>query len=240
MSDRAEFLPTRWSLIAALQSENTPQARQALDIFCRDYWYPLYAYVRRLGHTPEDAADLTQGFFAFLMEKDVLTRADPARGRLRTFLLTSLQNYIRGEWRRQQRQCRGGGRVPLVIDTCSAEQWYTQEPADTATPELLYQRRWALNLLERTLSGLQSDYEQSGKGQVFAILKPTLTGDPDAASAALNGEQLGMTAGAVRVAICRLRTRYRKRLVAEVAASLEAGTAAEVDEEIDALFRAVS
>ena len=240
MPPDADFTPTRWSLIAAVRSGDAAQARQALEKLCHAYWYPLYAYVRRLGHPHEDAADLTQGFFAHIMENELLTRADPERGRLRNFLLTAIQRFLRDDWRKQQRQKRGGGAVMLSIDEITAEGLYSREPAHMETPEKLYHRRWALTLLERTLQGLQEDYTKQNKAALFAALKPALTEDPDAASAAETGEKLGMTAGAVRVAINRLRARYRARLLTEVAASMDAGTEAEVDEEIDALFRAVS
>lgn len=240
MSDQAEFLPTRWSLIAAVRSGDAPRARQAMDTLCQAYWYPLYAYVRRLGHPPEDAADLTQGFFFYLVDKGILARADRDRGRLRNFLLTSMQYYVRGQWRRGQRACRGGGSPLLSIDEATAEGRYACEPVEVATPESLYERRWALTLLERTLEGLRADYVGLGKEALFDMLKPALTGDPDADTAARNASALGMTVGAVRVAVHRLRARYRDRLVAEVAASMEAHTEAEVDEEINALFRALS
>ena len=240
MSDSPEFSPTRWSLISAVCSGDSERARPALEQLCQSYWYPLYAYVRRCGQTAEDAADLTQGFFAVLVEKELLTRADPGRGRLRNFLLTALQRFLRDDWRAQQRQKRGGGAVLLSIDEATAEGLYAREPAHVDTPEKLYHRRWALMLLERAILGLRDDYVQQGKGGLFEALKPALTEDPDADSAAATGAKLGMTAGAVRVAVTRLRARYRARLLEEVAASVDAQTEAEVDDEINALFRAVS
>ena len=240
MSPDAAFSPTRWSLISAARSGDPPRATQALESLCQAYWYPLYAYVRRLGHPHEDAADLTQGFFAQFMEKEMFTRADPERGRLRNFLLTAIQRFLRDDWRKQQRQKRGGGVALLSIDEVTAEGLYAREPADVTTPETLYHRRWALTLLERTVLALQADYTQQGKAALFDALKPALTEDPDAASAAETGALLGMSPGAVRVAVTRLRARYRARLLSEVAASMDAQTEAEVDEEIAALFRALS
>ena len=239
MPANAAFTPTRWSLIAVLRSGEEPRVREALETLCRAYWYPLYAYVRRAGHSPEDAADLTQAFFAKLLEKGVLACADPARGRLRTFLLTAMQNFLCDDWRKQQRQKRGGGAVLLSIDEPHAESLYAREPADQATPEALYHRRWALTMLERTLSELQADYISQGKGALFDALKPAL-GDDDGASAAELGAKLNMEPGTVRMAILRLRRRYRDRLLAEVATSMDARTEAEVDEEIAALFRALA
>jgi len=239
MPGTPEFTPTRWSLISAVRCGDAAKSREALEMLCRSYWYPLYAYVRRSGHGADDAADLTQGFFAVLVEKELLARADPGRGRLRNFLLTALQHFLRDDWRTQNRLKRGGGAEIISIDEVTAEGLYAREPAHVETPEKLYHRRWALTLLERTVWSLRDDYVQQGKGELFDALKPALTEDPDAESAAGTGEKLGMTAGAVRVAVTRLRARYRQRLLAEVAASMEAQTEAEVDEEIDALFRAL-
>ena len=237
MSANAEFDPTRWSLIAAVQSGDTARARRALEKLCQDYWYPLYAYVRRAGRPPEDAADLTQGFFTHLMEKELFARADPERGRLRNFLLTAIQRYLRDAWRREQVQKRGGGVALLSIDEVTAEGLYAREPADLDTPERLYHRRWALTLLERAVMSLKAEYAQQGKAAVFEVLKPALTEDPDAESAAASGAKLGLSAGAVRVATTRLRARYRTCLLAEVAASMDTQSEAELDEEISALFR---
>ena len=237
MSPEAAFSPTRWSLIAALRCGEPPRAREAMETLCSAYWYPLYAYARRCGQTAEDAADLTQAFFAQLIEKQILTRADPERGRLRTFLLTAMQNFLRDDWRKQQRLKRGGGLLPINEE--SAESLYAREPADALTPEKLYHRRWAMTLLERTVTDVQADYAQRGQAALFETLKPTLTGEPDAGSAIELGAKLGMEPGTVRVAVSRLRARYRERLLAEVAASMDAHTEKEVDEEIDALFRAL-
>lgn len=210
-----------------------------METLCRSYWYPLYAYVRRSGHSHEESADLTQEFFAHLIGKGLLTRADPERGRLRNFLLTALQRFLRDEWRAQNRQKRGGGGVILSIDEATAEGLYAREPSHMDTPEKLYHRRWALTLLELTLSGLRDDYAQQNKGELFDVLKPALTEEPDAESATASGAKLGLTPGAVRVAVTRLRARYRQRLLAEVAASMDVQTEVEVDEEIAALFRAL-
>lgn len=240
MPSKAAFIPTRWSLIAILRSGEAKRVDEALETLCSAYWYPLYAYVRRAGHSPEDASDLTQAFFAQLLEKELLARADPARGRLRTFLLTAMQHFLRDDWRRQQRLKRGGGMVMLSIDEPLAESLYASEPADPATPEALYHRCWALTLLDRTVVDLEADYVRDGKSALFNALKPALVDGSDTIGAAEIGVQLGMEPGAVRMAILRLRRRYRDRLLAEVATSMDAQTEAEVDEEIAALFRALS
>ncbi|HWB02894.1 MAG TPA: sigma factor [Verrucomicrobiales bacterium] len=240
MPSKDAFAPTRWSLIATLQSGETVRVQEALETLCHAYWYPLYAYIRRAGHSPEDAADLTQSFFAQLLEKDMLARADPARGRLRTFLLTALQHFLCDDWRKQQRLKRGGGVVLLSIDEPLAESLYASEPADPMTPEAFYHRCWALTLLDRTLAGLEADYARDGKAAIFEALKPALADESGAPPSAEIGAALGMEPGAVRMAVLRLRRRYRERLLAEVATSMDAKSDAEVDEEIDALFRALS
>jgi RNA polymerase sigma factor (sigma-70 family) len=231
------FQPTRWSLIVSLRAGGDEVRQRAREELCALYWYPLYAYVRRSGNQVEEARDLTQGFFAHLLEKNVFALADPERGRLRTFLLTALRRFLRDEWRKERQLKRGGGAIPLSID--EAEKRYAREPADPATPEALYERRWALELLERTLIGLRDEYAAAGKAEVFNVLKSHLTPDGSEPSAEEAGSRMGTSAGAARVAVMRLRTRYRERLLREVAASMDAKTEAEVDEEIDALFRAL-
>jgi RNA polymerase sigma factor (sigma-70 family) len=239
MPQQAAFQPTRWSLIASLRADNEENQRAARETLCMSYWYPLYAYVRRSGHDAEESRDLTQAFFAFLLEKNVFALADRERGRLRTFLLTALGRFLRDEWRKENRLKRNAGSPLLSIDEVLAEDRYAREPADPATPEVIYQRRFALMILERTLLGLREEYATAGKAGLFDELKCHLTPDGNEPSAEELGTRLGMTAGAVRVAVSRLRARYRERLLREVAASMDAKTEAEVDEEIDALFRAL-
>jgi RNA polymerase sigma-70 factor (ECF subfamily) len=236
----ALFQPTRWSLIAALREGEDTASAAARAKLCEAYWYPLYAYVRSRGHNAEESRDLTQGFFARVIEKDLFALADHERGRLRTFLLTALQRYLRDEWRKDQKLKRGGGLPRLAIDETKAEERYTREPVDLMTPEVIFERRWALELLERTLMGLREEYAGAGKAELFDTLKYHLAPDGHEPSSEEAGTRLGMTAGAVRVAVSRLRARYRERLLREVAASLDVTTEAEVDEEIDALFRALS
>lgn len=238
--DAARFQPTRWSLIGALRNSDSQVGSAARATLCEAYWYPLYAYIRSRGHDAEEARDLTQEFFARVMEKDLFALADRERGRLRTFLLTALQRFLRDEWRKRQQIKRGGGEPVLSIDTVAAEERYAREPVDTMSPEVIFERRWALELLERTLLGLRGEYAAAGKAELFDVLKHHLAPDGHEPSAEEAGGRLGMTAGAVRVAVSRLRTRFRERLLREVAASLDATTEAEVDEEIDALFRALA
>jgi DNA-directed RNA polymerase specialized sigma24 family protein len=240
MAGDAVFQPTRWSLIASLRSGGGERERAAREELCAAYWYPLYAYVRRCGRDGQEARDLTQEFFAHLLARDFFAQADPERGRLRTFLLTALQRFLRDEWRKDNRLKRGGGAAVLSIDEAFAEGCYAQEPADPRTPEAIYERRWALLLIERTLLAVREEYAAAGKGEIFAALKGHLEFDGDESSAAEAGALIGLGAAAARMAISRLRRRYRDRLLREVAASMDAQTEAEVDEEIDALFRALA
>lgn len=231
------FRPTRWSLIVALRGGTEPERRKALDELCTAYWYPLYAYARRRGCSPEDAADVTQSFFGHLLDKEIFNRADPDRGKLRTFLLTLMQRFLRDDWRKQQRLKRGGGVPLLSIDEPLAEGRYAHEPVDHLTPEALYHRRWALTLLERTLDGLQRQYETQGKAALFAALKPYLENEQPVAEEV--GARLKMEAGTVRVAASRLRRRYREQLLQEVAAGLDEDSEAAINAEVDELFRAL-
>jgi RNA polymerase sigma-70 factor (ECF subfamily) len=240
MAGSADFQPTRWSLIATLRSGEGEQARLAREELCAAYWYPLYAYARRSGQEAEAARDLTQGFFAHLLEKNLFALARQERGRLRTFLLTAMQRYLRDEWRRGQRLKRGGGADLLSIDEAFAEERYAREPADPSTPEKIYERRWALLLLERTVLGLREEYAAAGKADVFDALKGHLSPDGTEPSGEEAGSRLGISPAAARMAIARLRARYRERLLREVAASMDAASEAEVEEEIAALCRALT
>ncbi|HZN66003.1 MAG TPA: sigma-70 family RNA polymerase sigma factor [Tepidisphaeraceae bacterium] len=238
----AHFATTRWTLVVAAgaaRPDGTPEARKALSELCALYWYPVYAYVRRRGKNAEDSLDLTQGFFTRLIEKNDLAAADPARGRFRGWLLASVKNYLANEWDRVTARKRGGGRSILSIDADDAEDRYRREPAHHLTPERIFDRRWALTLLERALSALQSECERDGKAGLFAALKPTLTGDGRDPSNPYRdlAEVLGMTEGSVKVAAHRLRRRYRDLLRLHIAETV--GRPEDVDDEIRDLFAAV-
>ena len=216
------FATTRWSLVlAAGDSDDSSSARRALAELCEQYWYPLYAYVRRRGHDAEDARDLTQAFFAKLLEKRDLAHAEPARGRFRTFLLTAMKNFLAGEWRKQQAQKRGGAVTTLALDFDSAEETYQLEPSHGQDPEALYHRRWALGLLERALAELQQHYEKTGRGALFEALKGSVSGEVDLPYAEL-APRLEMSEGALRTAASRLRSRWRRRLREMVAETVGA------------------
>jgi RNA polymerase sigma-70 factor (ECF subfamily) len=210
------FASTRWSLVAAVGRGESPEAREALSVLCRTYWYPLYAYVRRLA-SADDAQDLTQKFFARLLEKDYLQAADPRRGKFRSFLLTAFKHFLAKERERAAAQKRGGGRRPLPFNFQDGERRFRHEPADPTTPETVYQRRWALTLLEQVLARLRQVFAGAGKEHLFEALKGALTGDgPDQPYAAL-GRDLGLSEQAVKTAVHRLRRRYKEPLRAEVA-----------------------
>jgi RNA polymerase sigma factor (sigma-70 family) len=230
------FATTRWSLVAAAQDPAAPDARQALADLCGAYWYPVYAYVRRRGHDHHDAQDLAQGFFARLLEKHDLAAADRTRGRFRSFLLASCQHFLANHHDREAAQKRGGGRARVPLDAATAEGRYAREPAHADTPERAFDRQWALDVLDRVVGGLRAEYAESGRGKLFDELKACLAGGSDIGYADL-GERLGMTAGAVKVAVHRLRQRYRDRLRAAIAETV--ATADEVDDEIRDLLAAL-
>src|SRR5207244_3403201 len=211
-----------WSLIAAASGNEGEATQAALADLCQAYWYPLYAFLRHRGHAAEDARDLTQGFFAALLEKGYLADADPDRGRFRSFLLTAISRFASKEHDKAAAQKRGGGRAILPIDFADGERRYRNEPADNWTPERIFERRWALTLLDRTLARLRQDHELSGKLAQFDSLKIYLTGESGAPPLREVAEQLGITEGAVKVAIHRLRQKYRELLRAEIAQTLAA------------------
>ncbi|MDX1382345.1 MAG: sigma-70 family RNA polymerase sigma factor [Thermoanaerobaculia bacterium] len=234
---RGRFATTHWSLVLAAGDRGSASSEQALAELCGAYWYPLYAYVRRRGYDPDDARDLTQSFFAHLLEKNGIGQADPARGRFRTFLLASIKNFVAGEWRKRSAQKRGGDAEILSIDFDSAEDQYKVEPSRELTPEQVYERRWAMELLARAVDEVRRHYEGSGKGQLFEKLKGTLGGGEVVLPYSELAPQLGMTEGALRTAVFRLRQRWRDELRRLVAATV--GDEAAVDDEIRSLLESI-
>jgi RNA polymerase sigma-70 factor (ECF subfamily) len=232
------FASTRWSLVAAAGQGAAPEAQEALAVLCRVYWYPLYAYARRRLVNVEDAQDATQAFFARLLEKDYLQAADPERGKFRSFLLTAFKRFLAKERERDHALKRGGGRHIVPLDFQTGERRYHLEPADHATPETIFERRWALTLLEQALARLRHEFATAGKEKVFDGLKATLTGDGVAEPYAEIAGRLEMSEPAVKVAVHRLRRRYQELLREEIAQTV--ATAEEIDEELRNLFRAVS
>lgn len=231
------FHTTRWSLVFQAGQKDSPQQQAALAALCQAYWYPLYAFVRRGGKPPADAEDLTQQFFARLLERNFLDRADRNKGRFRSFLLAAMKHFLADEHDRATAQKRGGGRSVVSLDASAAEERYRLEPVDRLTPERLFARRWALTVLEQTLARLRREYESAGKGALFDRLKAGLTGQSDAAGYAAVAAALGSTEGAIKVAAHRLRQRYRALLRAEIAATVSSDD--EVEDEIGELLLAL-
>lgn len=210
------FTHTDWFVVNTAAGDTSVQSRSALEELCRNYWYPLYAFVRRQGHSPEDAQDLTQDFFARLLEKKYLRLANPERGKFRTFLLSSLKHFLVNEWEKSRAAKRGGGQV-ISWDQQSAESRYLMEPRDDVTAEKLYERRWATALLEKVMGHLRDEYSAGGKLELFEQLKVFVGGEKGDVSYAEAAKQLGKSEGAVKVAIHRLRQRHSELLHDEVA-----------------------
>ena len=230
------FATTQWSIVLAAGHDSQPDSEAALAKLCGTYWFPLYCHVRRRGHDADDAQDLTQDFFATLLEKESLRAADPHRGRFRSFLLASMNHFLANQRRRQLAQKRGGGRAPLPLDFPSAESRLSREPSHDLTPEKAYERRWAMTLLERGLSNLRQEYVDGGKAALFDRLSVFLAGDRGPAHREIAVE-LDMTEGAVRVAVHRLRGRCREHLRCEVAQTVAADQ--DVEDELRDLLAAV-
>jgi len=237
------FQTTRWSLVQRANGDIDDEALQALAALCDSYWYPVYAYIRRSGHGAHDAEDLTQGFFARLLEKGTLAHADPAKGRLRTFLLTFLltcvRNYLHNEHERAYAQ-RRGAHLLTSFDAGWAEERFASEPADDLTPDRLYQRRWALTLLEFTLQVLEQEYSADGKRELFAALRPCLgftkEKTPNYADLAT---RLGCTESTVKSHVFRLRQRWREILFQQVSVTLDDPTSDEIKGELGELLECV-
>jgi DNA-directed RNA polymerase specialized sigma24 family protein len=233
----AHFATTNWSMVIAAGDLSSPQSRQALATLCQGYWYPLYAYVRRQGHSGEQALDLTQEFFLRFLEKDFLRSVDRGKGRFRSFLLAACKHFLANERDRALAQKRGGGISVVTIDAGAAEQRYLLEPAHTSTTEKLFERRWAMTLLEQVLARLRDEFAADGKSRSFDTLKAFLTGERTVIRYAQAAEELGMTEGAVKVAVHRLRHRYRELLREEISRTLQ--DPSQVEDEIRDLFAAL-
>lgn len=238
-SDRQEwFATTHWSVVLAAGKTDSPHATAALEKLCRTYWYPLYAYVRRRGHSPADAQDLTQGFFAALLEGNYLARADRERGRFRTFLLTAIDNFLHNEHDRATALKRGGGREIVSWEEQVAEGRYALEPAAGLSPEQIYERRWAATLLEQVLARLRQEFSLAGRGELFDQFKPHLWREDDATPYAQLATSFSMTVAALKVTVHRLRHRYRDLLRDEIAQTV--AEPAEIEGEIQYLIRVMS
>ena len=238
--DRPEplFVTTHWSVVLAAGHGDTTRADDALAHLCQTYWYPLYAYARRRGCSPPDAQDLTQEFFARLLAGNWVAQADRQRGRFRSFLLSAMKHFMANQWNKTQTQKRGGGQPVLSLDDGSAEHRYRLEPTEKATPESLFERGWALTLLEGVLARLEEEYRRTGKQDWMEAMRPALTADRGAIDYAEMAPKLGMTETAARVAVHRLRQRYRQLIRAEVASTV--ASPEEVEAEMHHLFQVLT
>lgn len=234
----ARFTTTHWTVVLAAGSPDSSRCREALAALCETYWYPLYAYLRRRGYSPDQAEDHVQGFVAYLLEKGVVERADPRCGKFRSFLLGTLKHFVSGERDRAGAQKRGGGRPLLTLDVREAEKQYAIEPAEQLSPDRLFQRQWALTVLNRTMTRLKAEWAGRDREAVFVALRIYLTREDDSISYREASVQLGMSEGAVKAAVHRLRQRYRVLLYEEIGETVT--SRAQVDEEINDLFKAVA
>lgn len=233
---RPEFVTTDWPAVLHAGQGGGTRAHAALARLCQTYWHPLYAYARRRGHAPHDAQDLTQEFFSRLLERRLLARADPLRGRFRSFLLASMNHFLANEWEKARARKRGGGRPALSLDLAAAEQ--RLEPADDATPDKAFDKQWALCLLETVLTRLEQEFQREGKAALFALLKRTLAGARESQPYAELAAKLGLSEGAIKVAVHRLRRRYRDLIREEIALTVAAPE--EVESEMRHLLEALA
>jgi len=234
----ARFALTRWSVVLAAGRADSSHARQALESLCTAYWPPIYAFVRRQGRSPHDAQDLTQEFFARLLQKKSLGAVDRAKGKFRSFLLASLKHFLANEWDKAQARKRGGGQALVSINSELAETLCGVEAADRMSPDKIFERRWALTLLEQVLGRLRAEYTSQGKAEIFQQLRITLTGERQSVPYSQIALALAMSEGAVKVAAHRLRQRYRQLLREEIAHTVSRPE--EIEGELRALFAALS
>ncbi len=235
----AQFGQTHWSVVlSAAGRQNPSQAAESLEKLCRVYWFPLYRYIRHQGESPQDAQDLTQEFFARLLEKNFLGSVDESKGRFRSFLLASLKHFLSNQRDRAGAQKRGGGQIHLPLDFSDAESRVGCQPADEQTPEKAFEKRWALTLLDQTLGRLRREYSERGKEALFEQLKTTLTEGRGGVAYADLSARLRISQAAVKMAVLRLRQRYREVLRLEIAETV--AEESEVEAELREVFRALS
>ena len=230
------FAATRWTLVLAASQQGTDDAAGALEKLCQCYWKPLHAYVQWQGFNDEDAQDLTQEFFARLLAKNALADVDRSKGKFRSFLLASMKHFLSNERDKARTIKRGGNQTFVPLDAMSTETRYRVEPADNLSPDKAFERQWALTVLDQVLARLRVEFASAGKEALFEALKPFLIGDGKADSQAEVGERCGLSEGAVKVTIHRLRRRYRELLREEIAQTVASPD--EIEEEIRALFAA--
>jgi RNA polymerase sigma-70 factor (ECF subfamily) len=224
------FRTTSWTMVSAASGDSSSDARDALARLCQIYWHPVYAFIRRRGYDRDQAEDLTQGFFARLLEKHYLLDADRERGKFRSFLLTAVKHFLANEWDRSQTLKRGGGQTAVSIDLIEAERWYEPATVEASTPERLFERRWALSLLEQVMAKLRAEFHDAGRAEQFDTLAGFLNREADGERYQAIAARLGVTPGALRMSVHRLRRRYRELLRTEIAGTVT--EADEIDDEI--------
>ncbi len=232
------FNSTHWSLVLAAGLEQHPRRSEGWEHLAREYWYPLYVFARRSGYAPDAAADLTQGFFEDLLQSERISRADPARGRFRSFLLTSFKNHLLMERRAMTAHKRGGHTSVISLDADTAEDRYLVEPVNESNPEELFDRRWVFDLLDRALDRLTIEFSKSPRADLFARLQSSLIGDRAGGSYSEIAREFTMTEGAVKAAVHRLRQKFRSLLREEIAVTV--GSSSEIEEELRHIARVVS
>jgi len=226
----SEFQTTRWTLVQAAAENPTVDSRQALAALCQIYWPPVYAFIRRNGFDQDQSQDLCQGFFALLLEKNYLSDADPRRGRFRSFLLTAVKHFLLNEYHRSHALKRGGGQASISIDLAAAETWCAPALVEETTPESLFERRWAISLLDHVLAKLRAEFSAAGTPAQLELVSVFLNEDFEDAQYKELAEKLGMTVGALRTSVYRIRRKYRRLLREEIVQTVS--TPEEVDDEI--------
>lgn len=233
-----DFRTTHWSVVLAADGSANPAAAAALETLCAAYWYPLYSFLRRQGKASHDAQDLTQSFFAHLLEKDRLRSVDPRKGKFRSFLLASIKNFLANEWDKTRALKRGGEFTFVSMDEAVGEERFRREPADAASPDRAFEQSWAMTLLDTVLARLRDEYTAEGKSALFEALQGCLSGERGGPPYAELAARLAMGEGAVKMAVLRMRRRFGELLRAEIAHTVTRPE--EIDEEIRSLFAAVS
>ena len=232
------FATTHWSVVLAAGDQSSPETEAALSRLCQSYWFPIYAFVRKKGHSPEEAQDLVQEFFAGFLEKNYVAKADRERGRFRCFLMTSMENFLHNQNDRARAQKRHGGRQLISLDQQDAEARYRREPRIETNPARTFEQRWATTLLNTVLTRLQNEFRTSGRSELFDALQAHLWGDSESIGYAQLAERFGLTLANVKVTAHRLRQRYRELLREEIAHTV--GSPDQIDDEIQHLMKVVS
>lgn len=235
---QSTFATTHWSVILAAGNQSSPNYTRALSTLCETYWLPIYAYLRRRGYNRQQAEDYTQSFFTSLLERQGIGKADPERGKFRSFLLASLKHFLADEWDRTEAQKRGGGRKALALDIDDGETRYSREPVDTLSPEKIFERYWAQAVLKQAMNRLKAEYVNADKQQLFEHLKAYLTMEQGSMSYHSVAARLNMTEGAVKVAVYRLRQRYGELVREEIAQTVT--TTEQIEDEIRELYSALA